>query len=85
METYRFSEDLDFTVLQDGPLKPEETKPLVDKMLERVHDESGIKLFNAAINVQTKGFSVLYRRTDILSGAKENAIPGKHKIRSSFI
>lgn len=42
METYRFSEDLDFTVLQDGPLKPEEVKPLVDKMLERVHDESGI-------------------------------------------
>ena len=29
IETYRFSEDLDFTVLPGGPYKPEEIEPLL--------------------------------------------------------
>lgn len=42
IETYRFSEDLDFTVLPGGPLRPEDVAPLLDRVLARVGQESGI-------------------------------------------
>lgn len=42
IETWRFSEDLDFTVLPNNPLKPEEIEPILKRILERVHEESGI-------------------------------------------
>lgn len=42
IETWRFSEDLDFTVLPDGPDKPVTIEPLVKRVLDRVHEESGI-------------------------------------------
>jgi len=41
IETWRFSEDLDFTVMP-GAYKPEDIEPLVKRVLERVYDESGI-------------------------------------------
>jgi len=42
IETWRFSEDLDFTVMPGEPYKPEDIEPLVKRVLERVYDESGI-------------------------------------------
>ena len=42
IETYRFSEDLDFTVLEDGPLGPDDVLPILRAMLARVNQESGI-------------------------------------------
>ncbi len=42
IETYRFSEDLDFTVMPGGPFRPEEVGPLLEGVLARVHDVSGI-------------------------------------------
>ena len=42
LETYRFSEDLDFTVLPDGPIKPEEIIPIINRILLRINEESGI-------------------------------------------
>jgi predicted nucleotidyltransferase component of viral defense system len=42
IETHRFSEDLDFTVLPDGPFRPEEIDPLIARTLQRVHEASGI-------------------------------------------
>lgn len=42
IETYRFSEDLDFTVMPGGPITPEEVEPLVARVLARVREESGI-------------------------------------------
>ena len=42
LETYRFSEDLDFTVLPSGPFSVEEIRPLLERVLVRVGDESGI-------------------------------------------
>ena len=42
IETYRFSEDLDFTVLPGGPYRPEQIEPLISRVLTRVHDASGI-------------------------------------------
>lgn len=42
IETYRFSEDLDFTVLPGGPFRPEDVEPLLLRTLERVATESGL-------------------------------------------
>lgn len=42
IETYRFSEDLDFTVLPGGPILPEVLRPVLERVLVRVSDESGI-------------------------------------------
>ena len=44
VETYRFSEDLDFTVLDGGPLEPDDLTPVLDEMLETVESESGLDL-----------------------------------------
>lgn len=42
IETYRFSEDLDFTVLPGGPFRPDEVEPLLLRALSRITTESGI-------------------------------------------
>jgi len=42
IETYRFSEDLDFTIVADGPIDPADVAPLLDEVLDAVADESGI-------------------------------------------
>lgn len=42
LETYRFSEDLDFTILPEGPITPEEVGPCIAGVLSRVYAESGI-------------------------------------------
>ena len=42
IETYRFSEDLDFTVLEDGPIEPNEVLSAIAGVLDRVGQESGI-------------------------------------------
>jgi predicted nucleotidyltransferase component of viral defense system len=42
IETYRFSEDLDFTVIAGGAVEPEAVVPLLEGVLRRVGDASGI-------------------------------------------
>jgi predicted nucleotidyltransferase component of viral defense system len=42
IETYRFSEDLDFTVLAGEPVRPDDVAPAIARVLQRVADESGI-------------------------------------------
>ena len=42
VETYRFSEDLDFTVLPGGPVEGSQVILLLRGILERVYEESGI-------------------------------------------
>lgn len=42
LETFRFSEDLDFTVLENGPIAEDEVLGHLDRMLERIGRESGI-------------------------------------------
>lgn len=44
VETYRFSEDLDFTVLDGGPLEPDDLTPVLVELLDRVEQETGITL-----------------------------------------
>lgn len=43
-ETYRFSEDLDFTVLPGGPNLPDQLTPIFRRISEWVRDQSGIDL-----------------------------------------
>ena len=42
VETYRFSEDLDFTVLHGGPAEAGQVIPVLKDALERVYEQSGI-------------------------------------------
>ena len=44
IETYRFSEDLDFTVLDGGLLEPADLLPVLLEMLDSVEQETGITL-----------------------------------------
>ncbi len=41
-ETYRFSEDLDFTILPNGPIKAADLGPIMERVLARIYDASGI-------------------------------------------
>ena len=42
IETYRFSEDLDFSVLAGAPVAPDDVGPVVGRVLARVSEESGV-------------------------------------------
>lgn len=42
IETYRFSEDLDFTVLPGGPVRPDDVQPHLLQVLNDVAENSGI-------------------------------------------
>lgn len=42
LETYRFSEDLDFTVLPGGPIVPDEVTPLLQETFGRIYEQVGI-------------------------------------------
>jgi len=42
IETWRFSEDLDFTILPGGPNKPDTIEPIIKKILIRTNEASGI-------------------------------------------
>jgi hypothetical protein len=48
IETHRFSEDLDFTVLSGGPYRPEQIEPILGRVLARSQDESGIDFSSRA-------------------------------------
>jgi predicted nucleotidyltransferase component of viral defense system len=42
-ETFRFSEDLDFTIINDGPEEPSGLMPIFGEIAEWVRDQSGIE------------------------------------------
>lgn len=42
IDTYRFSEDLDFTVLENGLIEPDEVLEAIKRVIDRVGQESGI-------------------------------------------
>lgn len=44
-ETYRFSEDLDFTVIDGGPEEPEELLPIFTQVGERLLEQCGLEVF----------------------------------------
>ncbi len=54
IETYRFSEDLDFTVLPNGPYRPEQIAAMLQRTLARVHDASGIDFTVQALGLRLR-------------------------------
>ncbi len=52
LDTYRFSEDLDFTILEGGTLHVDLVRPLLERVQERVTRESGIE-FPAPLVLKT--------------------------------
>lgn len=54
VETYRFSEDLDFTVLGEGPLTPEELLPILTEVLDVIEQETGISLLTKSPTVRLR-------------------------------
>jgi len=59
LETYRFSEDLDFTVLPGGPLEPDEVRPLLEEVFGRIYEQIGIDFRErpAVLNMRPDGKS----------------------------
>ncbi len=55
IETYRFSEDLDFTVTPLGPLDVSNTKDALDHALRRASDESGLDFRRDTTRVEARG------------------------------
>lgn len=53
LETYRFSEDLDFTIMPGGPVRDDEVRPLLMRVLDRVHEASGIQFNDRAPMLKT--------------------------------
>ena len=43
-ETYRFSEDLDFTVIEGGPEAPEDLLPIFEGVRDWLRDQSGLEI-----------------------------------------
>ena len=56
IETYRFSEDLDFTVLPDGPIAPDDVLPLLSEVLAKVNEAAGFELLELRDNDRYEGW-----------------------------
>lgn len=54
IETYRFSEDLDFTVLEGGPLEPVDLLPVLSAVLDSVEQETGISVLSRPPTVRMR-------------------------------
>ena len=78
IETYRFSEDLDFTVLDDGPIESNEVLEAISRVLDRVNQESGIdfSLRPPVYRRRPRGRSAEMRV--LLSRAEKCSRSGKH-------
>jgi predicted nucleotidyltransferase component of viral defense system len=72
IETWRFSEDLDFTVMPGGHYKPEDIEPLIKRILERVYDESGID-FSIKLPIFKYADKYLYTEGSIYYRGPRNA------------
>lgn len=53
LETFRFSEDLDFSVLAGGPHREEDLRSVLEGLLARVHEASGIAFDGQPLRLRT--------------------------------
>lgn len=60
LETYRFSEDLDFTVLPGGPIQPAEVGPILQEIFDQIYDRVGIdfRVRPATLRIRPDGNSI---------------------------
>jgi predicted nucleotidyltransferase component of viral defense system/DNA-directed RNA polymerase subunit RPC12/RpoP len=80
IETHRFSEDLDFTVLPRGPYSPEQIEPLLARVLAEVHNASGIDFSSRvpALRLRPDGLSTEGRVYYI--GPRQTPYPARVKL-----
>jgi predicted nucleotidyltransferase component of viral defense system/DNA-directed RNA polymerase subunit RPC12/RpoP len=79
IETYRFSEDLDFTVLPGGPLRPDDVAPLLVRTLERVTAESGID-FSTAPRLRSRPNDISTEGRVYYTGPRRTPQPARVKL-----
>jgi len=79
IETYRFSEDLDFTVLPGGPFRPDEVEPLLVRTLARVNAESGID-FSAPPRLKLRPNEVSTEGRVYYTGPRRTPQPARVKL-----
>jgi len=80
LETYRFSEDLDFTVLPDGLIKPEDIFPVLSRMLARVNEESGINFSVMPPKLKQKDFPFYTEGRIYYQGPRNTPNPASIKL-----
>lgn len=80
LETYRFSEDLDFTILPDGPLKPQDVQPILGRILARVYEESGIDFSLKPILLKQKDFPLYTEGRVYYQGPRRAPNPARVKL-----
>ena len=79
-ETWRFSEDLDFTVLPDGPIKPKNLLPIIDRILARVSEESGINFSVTPPRLKQKDFPLYTEGRIYYQGPRKAPTPASIKL-----
>jgi len=79
IETYRFSEDLDFTVLPGGPIAADDVLPLVARMLARVGEASGIDFAVAEPRLRLRASGVSAEGRGVLPRAAPAPDSGEHQ------
>ncbi|MFH1362140.1 MAG: nucleotidyl transferase AbiEii/AbiGii toxin family protein [bacterium] len=80
LETYRFSEDLDFTVIQEGQINSDEVQPILKRILDRVHDESGINFSLREPLVKKRNFPFYAEGRIYYQGPRQTPSPASIKI-----
>jgi predicted nucleotidyltransferase component of viral defense system len=80
LDTYRFSEDLDFTILPDAPYKPEEIEPILNRIIKRVNEESGINFSLKPIYLKQKDFPYYTEGRIYYQGPRGTPTPASIKL-----
>lgn len=80
LETYRFSEDLDFTVLPDGLIKPKDISPVLNRVLARVNEESGINFSATPPKLKQKEFPLYTEGRIYYQGPRNTPNPASIKL-----
>jgi predicted nucleotidyltransferase component of viral defense system/DNA-directed RNA polymerase subunit RPC12/RpoP len=79
IETYRFSEDLDFTVLPRGPFRPDEIEPVLLRVLSRITEASGID-FSTAPRLRLRPNELLTEGRVYYTGPRRTPQPARVKL-----
>jgi predicted nucleotidyltransferase component of viral defense system len=80
LETYRFSEDLDFTVLPGAPIEPQDIQPILARILNRVYEGSGIDFSVKNPLLKQKDFPLYTEGRVYYQGPRHTPTPARIKI-----
>ena len=80
LETYRFSEDLDFTVLPGAPINPKDALPILNRILVRVNEESGINFSIKSPQLIQKDFPLYTEGRIYYQGPRRAPMPARIKL-----